>query len=756
MPTPKIFNTTPTAILPCSLVRNALIRCNDVEQIAWAALADLIAHDESLEKFTSYVRHLLAEGNDKEYAKAKSRCGAFIPAAQFSGGRKREHITALTGVAMVDFDHVPDERMEPTLDLLRHDPHALMVYTTTSGHGIRVLYPYTSQQPQLAYIDAWRWGNEYFSMVADLPHDEATKDPTRLSFLCHDARCHYNAQAVPFEVVSNDDARDELLSVAAQCPDADACAELAHRIADRHIPYAEGNRHRNLTYRAFLMNKMGTTEADIAAALAPDAPRGHKEAADLAHWVAAKGTADFGTWTAHTPASHKHARQPMAQAAAEVDEPSARTKTATPEQIRDYLMRSERLRYNTFSATVELWSEEQQAFVDINDRTANSLWHECNTALGRYVRPQDFEKEVHSDAVPAFDPFRTYFDALPPWDGEDYIGHLAERVKVVGEPATSAQPSANRQLEIDYATTKQLSDTTTKQLSDSTTNQPLFDFCFRKWLVAMVASWLDPTVLNQTILTFIGGQGIYKSTFFRRLLPPELNRYFLAKGNSTYVTKDDKLAVSGYALIDFEEIDSMKDSDLNAVKALVTTEVIAERAAYARNRENRPHMASFCATGNNRTFLTDLTGNRRWLPFEVESIASPYDNPVPYEQLYAQCLALIKGGFQHWFSREEDLALEAHKSRFIEPCLEEEQLLRYYRKPERTELGTFLTTTEIVARCSADLRGMLSAKKMGQALKRLGYKQHTIKGKRGYVVVERTYEEINLAQREEAADARRN
>lgn len=721
MPTPRISNATPTAILPCSLVRNTY-RGDDVEQIGWADLVEYIRSDEDLARFTYSVRHLLAEGNDKAYTQAKCKCGAFIPAAQFEGGRKREHITALTGVSMVDFDHVPDERMEPTLDLLRRDPHAFIVYTTTSGHGIRVLYPYTSQQPQLAYIDAWRWGNEYFSMVADLPHDHATKDPTRLSFLCHDPACHYRPDAVPFEIVTSDDAHDEMTTVAAQCPDADSCAELARRLADRHIPYAEGSRHRHLLYRAFLLNKMGMAEADIAAAIAPDAPRGHKEAADLARWVAAKGTTDFGTWTAAPPTDHKKPRQTMAQATAEAEETSARNKNATPEQIKDYLLRSGRLRYNTFSATVELWSEEQYGFVDINDRTANSLWHECNTALGRYVKPQDFEKEVNSDAVPAFDPFRTYFDSLPPWNGQDHIAALATRVKVKQSRAT-ARPA-----------------------------QETFDFCFRKWLVAMVASWLDPKVLNQTILTFIGGQGIYKSTFFRRLLPPELNRYFLAKGNSTYVTKDDKLAVSGYALIDFEEIDSMKDNDLNAVKALVTTEVIAERAAYARNRENRPHMASFCATGNNRTFLTDLTGNRRWLPFEVERIDSPYDNPVPYEQLYAQCLALIGGGFQYWFSREEDLMLEEHKSGFTEPCLEEEQLLRYYRRPEGDEVGTFLTTTEIVARCSADLRGVLSTKKMGQALKKLGHAQHTIRGKRGYVLVERTFEEITQHRFSDAYD----
>lgn len=707
----KNLDTTPTAILPCSLVRNALVRCNDVEQIEWAALVRLIRQDSDLEKSTYCARRLLAEGNDKEYGKSKSRCGAFIPAAQFAGGRKRENITALTGVSMVDFDHVPDERMEPTLDLLRRDPHALMVYTTTSGHGIRVLYPYTSQQPQVAYIDAWRWGNEYFGMVADLPYDEATKDPTRLSFLCHDPQCHYNPQAVPFEIMSNDEAREELRRLSVEDGSPATCADLARRIADRHIPFAEGSRHRNLCYRAFLMNKMGVAEAAVADA--------------LARWVAEKGMADFGTWTNVAPRGHKHGRQSMAAASDADAQPNPRLKNATPEEIRDYLMEQGRLRFNLVSTTVEVWSREDDAFVDINDRTANSLWHECNIALGKYVRPQDFDREVNSDTVPAYNPFRAYFDALPPWDGEDHIGALAARVKVAFSE------------------------------SKGRTAQELFDYCFRKWLVAMVASWLEPKVLNQTILTFIGGQGIYKSTFFRRLLPPELNRYFLAKGNSTYVTKDDKLAVSGYALIDFEEIDSMKDNDLNAVKALVTTEVIAERAAYARNRENRPHMASFCATGNNRTFLTDLTGNRRWLPFEVESIASPYDNPVPYEQLYAQCLALIGQGFQYWFSREEDLMLEEHKGSFTEPCLEEEQLRRYYRRPEGIELGAFLTTTEIVARCSADLRGMLSAKKMGQALKRLGFRQHATAGKRGYILVERTYEEIDLARREDAANAKR-
>ena len=50
-------------------------------------------------------------------------------------------------------------------------------------------------------------------------------------------------------------------------------------------------------------------------------------------------------------------------------------------------------------------------------------------------------------------------------------------------------------------------------------------------------------------------------------------------------------------------------------KAAVSLPQVVERAAYARNKEVRPHLASFCGTGNQVNFLTDLTGNRRWLPF---------------------------------------------------------------------------------------------------------------------------------------------
>ncbi|MBR5841934.1 MAG: hypothetical protein IKY64_04895, partial [Bacteroidaceae bacterium] len=53
-------------------------------------------------------------------------------------------------------------------------------------------------------------------------------------------------------------------------------------------------------------------------------------------------------------------------------------------------------------------------------------------------------------------------------------------------------------------------------------------------------------------------------------------------------------------------------------------------SAFARYKERRAHIASFCGTGNNPRFLTDLTDNRRWLPFMVRDIDSPWTHPMPY------------------------------------------------------------------------------------------------------------------------------
>ena len=356
----------------------------------------------------------------------------------------------------------------------------------------------------------------------------------------------------------------------------------------------------------------------------------------------------------------------------------------------------------------ENWSREWQP---LSDRVVNSLW----SALSREkrVNVQDMYRVIESDFVEAYHPFRYYLDHLPPWDGQDYLMELSLSVSVKGEVE----------------------------------EQMRFAQYLKKWLLGMVAAWVDDAVVNNVILVLIGEQGSYKTTWFHYLLPPELRQYFYTKTNSGRMGRDDLLTLAQYGLVCCEELDTMRPSELNQLKAAVTMPSVDERAAYAHYHEHRQHIASFCGTGNNVQFLSDPTGNRRWLPFEVESIDSPRDRPLNYEGIYAQAYALYREGFQYWFSREEIVALAGHNRQFETPRLEDELVQQYFRVPAKGEPGEFVSVALALQIVGCNITQKLSTVALGRAFVNQGFARKTCRNVRGYVVVRRSAEEMQSARR---------
>jgi len=388
---------------------------------------------------------------------------------------------------------------------------------------------------------------------------------------------------------------------------------------------------------------------------------------------------------------------------------------ATVEDIQNFLMDRVLLRHNVITRRVEyrLPSSYDSAGTDwqpVNDRMVNSLWSELS--LTKVVRAQDIYRVLESDFVADFNPFRFYLDHLPRWDGDDYILAMSVSVTVRG----------------------------------AVEEQMLFAQYLKKWLVAMVAAWIDPQVVNNVILVLIGEQGSYKTTWFNYLLPPDLRQYFYTKTNSNRMGRDDLLTLAQYGLVCCEELDTMRPSELNQLKAAVTMPSIDERAAYAHYHEHRPHIASFCGTGNNMQFLSDPTGNRRWLPFEVVSITSPRETPFEYEGIYAQAYALYKQGFQFWFSKSEMERLSAHNRQFETPRLESELVQLYFRKPTGAEPGVFMSVARALQLVSANISQKLSAVYLGRAMTEQGFQRVKYNGVRGYIVVCRSGDEIQAAQ----------
>ena len=362
--------------------------------------------------------------------------------------------------------------------------------------------------------------------------------------------------------------------------------------------------------------------------------------------------------------------------------------------------------------------EEPMLWRPITDRLVNSLWKDLSKE--KPVRAQDIYRVLESDFVPEFHPFRHYLEHLPPWDGEsDHILAMSASVRVKGD--------------ID--------------------EQMRFYEYLKKWLVAMVAGWIDERVVNNVILVLIGEQGSYKTTWFNYLLPPELKQYFFTKTNAKRMDRDDLLTLAQYGLVCCEELDTMKPSELNQLKAAVTMPAIDERAAYAHFHEHRPHIASFCGTGNTVQFLCDATGNRRWLPFEVESIDSPREHPFDYTGIYAQAYGLYRQGFRYWFSQEEIRRLSAHNETYEAPNLERDLIRRYFRPPTPGEPGEFVSTADIMQIISGSLAQKLNQNRVGRAMTDLGYERMRSCGERGYTVVMYSAEEIKARQRMKATEA---
>lgn len=155
----------------------------------------------------------------------------------------------------------------------------------------------------------------------------------------------------------------------------------------------------------------------------------------------------------------------------------------------------------------------------------------------------------------------------------------------------------------------------------------------------------------------------------------------------------------------------------------------------------------FCGTTNQPEFLNDPTGSRRWLPFTVVHIDDPYTHPVDYAGVYGQALMLWKKGFRYWFDEEEIAQVNARNERFETASLETDLLLAFFRVPMPGEECMFLTVGEILQHINGGMKNPLSAVKVGLALRKAGFEQVRVAGKRGYRVVMYTIEEVNRNRR---------
>ena len=691
-------------------------------------LVTMMRTDQSVRDLTEKHRYARTTGDKQGAKRYKHMMASFGVAARFEGGRQQIHIVELTGLSLVDIDHIDKENIPSVLEKVQGDEHTLLAYTTLSGEGLRILARYVfndnvndnENQPsgwgkiakpkssssltlsfsnyKLAFLTI----NEYYQNLTGLSTDGQCKNIGRISTIAYDENLYYNPEAVPFTIKveekkpvgrpkkgkseegkgesdNPDEAPLQALAVA---------AKVIAKVEAQGIRYEEGTYNKYVSTACYEMNRHGVPE---------------KECREWAvKWFADYDTPDV---EAIVHSCYQQIDDHGDYLKSKRGRKKSESSVGDVRDIRDYLTNHEvKTRYNVITRKYEIYNEDTDTWCEKTDRMESTLYCRITEEIGKRILKSDLHQLLGSEFSPEYNPFVDYLTSLPPIpddDDTDYIDLVASMVHVA-----TADDAKHRRW-------------------------------FKKWFVAMIACWLDPEVTNHVILAYIGRQGIYKSTFMRRLLPPVLSSYFSVRNYASRMDKDDRLMLAEKGLVALEEIDSLTPRELNQLKAIVTAETIDERDAYSANRESRVHIASFCATGNNRRFLTDLTGNRRWLPFYVTDIDSPYTHAIPHERLYAQAYALYREGFRYWFEADEVAELDAHNANFEEPNMVQELIETYFRQPYDGEAGQFYTSanilTAITTYCGS--RVAVRARDISICMNRLGYVQCRVGNLRGWNVV---------------------
>ena len=317
-------------------------------------------------------------------------------------------------------------------------------------------------------------------------------------------------------------------------------------------------------------------------------------------------------------------------------------------------------RYNTVMKFVEYMPKEKgwYGFQPVDPRVQKRMTLEVQLADIR-VSIKDVRNFLESDYIKNYNPIDEYlFQCYDKWDGKDHIRALARTV-----------PTAN----------------------------PHWADWFYTWFLGMVDQWRGYSHRqygNSVAPLLISKQGYNKSTFCRRLLPPELqwgysDNLILSEKRQVYQ------AMAQFMVINLDEFNQISPQvQQGFLKNLIQLPTLKYKPPYGSHVMEFPRLASFIATSNMKDILSDPSGNRRFIGVEL---TGPIDVSVRpnYQQLFAQALSALNNGEKSYFDAQQVKLIMKSNSQFeiIQPI--DQYFLLYFELVEDEKEGDYLTAAEI-------------------------------------------------------------
>lgn len=654
-------------------------------------------------------------------------------------GKQVANIQKPTYWLAVDIDKIPDEKMQEVIEKADKDPYVMARYVTASGHGLRILARYKPfDDPEVTAVELFdvvvRKAMDYFSILLGVPADEKCCDITRMCGLAHDPTAYFCWNSKPFELDTKDIKRlyfkksmaekyerrssrrrkpsQKMVSLAKHIPTIDEAAPAIEKLLETWGKAFEPNRHNDYVYNFGLT----CLKYDID----------QKEATDYAdqHF-----SAQYPKTVSVMNQAYKHQEQRGTWQFMRKGESYG--KKPSMKMLKQWLSMRYEFHRNEVTGYYEVCSRDVikgkfHHWTRMDDNIENSLWIEMEEDGLQTLLPR-LHSLINSDFSEKYNPLLDFLTALPAWDGKtDYIQMLADRIHIADTDGAHH-------------------------------TQEDFRYFFKKWFVAMVVTWVTDTVVGQTILIFVGKGGLFKTTFFDKLLPKILHDYFINESTASYTDKDFMEAMASKALMCLDEFETAFGKNLSAFKSCVTKLFFSIRRPYDKYRTELPHRAAMCGTSNSVQIISEEE-NRRYSPWLIESIDSPIDHPIDYQHVYAQAVALGKevmerqrkheDGWVFWLTTEDIEVMREHNKMFMISNYMEDQILRYYRVPGKDVEARYIKfrySSEILERiggCPA-LSRYIYQQNLASTLLRLGFERKRRSKGMGWFVIEKEVGEMN-------------
>ena len=587
------------------------------------------------------------KGNDKEYKNLKATSQVITGSCVMNSGEKTaQNIKSLNGLIVIDIDcEISDDQ----LTALKKDKYSFMIHRSFGGDGVCIFVKINSEK----FLESFNGLADYYFKNFSLMIDQACKNPNRLRYISYDPDLILNEKSSKFIAKINKEHKEvKEQSFVYTKSDFDFILE---QIKERGIDLCKDEYYRYIRIGFAIYDKFGAgglehfnficsfglkyNSKTIDKHYKSLSKNGQITIATFYHYCKEEG---IDTYTQKTKDIIQSVKIQKAQgtptsesvlkhlAVLGVDSPDVLLIDELIKSKKDYsktiyndeseISQIEKYILSTYQPETNLLTNETylNKFDRLDDKKLNDIYINCVKIFDFNVSKNDIRDILNSNCIPHIDPIKKYFQnntATPAQELENYINCI--------------QPQSEYNI-----------------------------WAFKKWLVGCVHNWVattkEPKVSPLTLVLCGQRQGTGKTSFFRELLPNELNEY-LAETKIDLNNKDSVFNLSKSLIVLDDEFGGLATKDVKDFKKMADTNIIDMRLPYGSIYSKFKRRASLAGTSNETNILKDVTGNRRILPIQVERI--DYDTMITIDKdaLWKQVFKLYSDGFDWKIYTDKDV-----------------------------------------------------------------------------------------------------